>query len=267
MMRYESERVTAVMSRSRGRSRVIAARSRRCSSFSLATDFEDNRTGRKRSVSCSIQSNNKEQITKTAAFTWSPLPPRKGADKVCVALFCDDTWANMEEFEALIDSLPGNEMPTPSHSSASSTLKRRAKEEEIGGAVILDSDDDLDELTFFKKKDGDRSDGEEEPDHGRRGGAAAAVAGSSSTYPPMRPSTNPRDTPTRHEPLLQSPIRMRTTSSIGKEDLTLESLHDLGWLHQMEPIDQTILEAHIIWSILTLMVVLLACYSFQHHSL
>ncbi|XP_045108989.1 bromodomain-containing protein 4B-like [Portunus trituberculatus] len=76
----------------------------------------------------------------------------------------------------------------------------------------------------------------------------------------LRPCTNPRDTPTHHpnptHPLLPpAPAR----------DLTLESLHDLEWLSEMDPSEQAVLEVHVIWSILSLMVVLLACYSLHHH--
>lgn len=76
----------------------------------------------------------------------------------------------------------------------------------------------------------------------------------------LRPCTNPRDTPTHHPNHAHAPL-----PPAPARDLTLDSLHDLEWLSEMEPGEQVILEVHVIWSILSLMVVLLACYSLHHH--
>lgn len=87
----------------------------------------------------------------------------------------------------------------------------------------------------------------------------------SSSSGAQKPCTNPRDTPT-HQPSITSPTR-RVPPDRSTHDLRLDSIHDLNWLNAMEPEDQVLLEVHVVWSILTLMVVLLACYTLHHHPL
>ena len=83
----------------------------------------------------------------------------------------------------------------------------------------------------------------------------------SPSSPSQKPFTHPGDTPT-HSP---ATLRRRPAVDTSSHDLRLESIHDLSWLNEMEPEEQVLLEVHVIWSILSLMVVLLACYSLHHH--
>lgn len=173
-------------------------------------------------------------------LTWSPLPKRnekiKVTEKLCVALLCGGReGAEVAEGDKGASENPTQPRPvTPNPPQPSNSTPK---------------------LPPVRKKWPYRTLAIEQPPP------------SPSLSPPLsptphllRPCTNPRDTPTHHpnppHPLLPpAPAR----------DLTLDSLHDLEWLSQMEPNDQVVLEVHVIWSILSLMVVLLACYSLHHH--
>nr|XP_053656625.1 uncharacterized protein LOC128705481 [Cherax quadricarinatus] len=173
----------------------------------------------------------------TSDLNWSPLPRRhaSASENLCVALYCDDGWEDAEE--ATANSKPGQSVQPPHLPSCSSPKINRPT---------------LRSLTFADEVP------ENIPDH-------TSLSPPLSPTLQLRPYTNPRDTPTHHPPVLHSPTHRLTP--IPAHDLTLESLHDLNWLHEMEPDDQVILEVHVIWSILSLMVVLLACYTLHHQPL
>ncbi|KAK3853648.1 hypothetical protein Pcinc_039824 [Petrolisthes cinctipes] len=174
--------------------------------------------------------------TATTDLNWSPLPRRHGvaSESLCVALYCDDSWDDRAANERASGACCPRPVPVPSTPRhARSTLRT---------------------LTFADEKN-----------------IPALEAENGDLSPPpspglhLRPFTNPRDTPTHHPPPLPSPAHRITRPPA--HDLTLESLHDLNWLQQMEPQDQVLLEVHVIWSILSLMVVLLACYTLHHQPL
>ncbi|KAG7161250.1 hypothetical protein Hamer_G016305 [Homarus americanus] len=169
-------------------------------------------------------------------LNWSPLPKRhaSASENLCVALYCDDGWEDAEDPAA--EPQPGPSV-RPRLPSCSSPKPERPT---------------LRSLTFADEMP------DNFPDH-------TSLSPPLSPVLQLRPYTNPRDTPTHHPPILQSPTRRLAT--VPAHDLTLESLHDLNWLHEMEPDDQVILEVHVIWSILSLMVVLLACYTLHHQPL
>lgn len=174
--------------------------------------------------------------TAATDLNWSPLPRRHGvaSESLCVALYCDDSWDDRAADEVPSGACCPRPVPLPS-------TPRHARPT-------------LRTLTFADEKN-----------------IPALEAENGSLSPPpspglhLRPYTNPRDTPTHHPPPLPSPAHR--IARPPAHDLTLESLHDLNWLQQMEPQDQVLLEVHVIWSILSLMVVLLACYTLHHQPL
>ena len=218
------------------------------------------------------------QITSTD-ITWSPLPPRRtttaAAESLCVALFCDDDLDDMDNLmetkwkEPRLDSTTVTPRHTPlqpkvinSNMSPTCSTKQFHSLQQTHGQIELDylEDEILEQQVTFR---------EEENKHQTIDSTTilTSLECASEGGQQLRPYTNPRDTPTHHPTPLggHSPARRRPKMSTS--DLTLESIHDLNWLHMMEPDDQAVLEVHIIWSILTLMVVLLACYSLHHQPL
>lgn len=175
-------------------------------------------------------------LATSSDLNWSPIPRRhaSASGNLCVALYCDDGWEDGEDTSANLRSGQSAQSHMPSCSSPKPSRPT------------------LRSLTF----------GDEVPDN---------MPDHTSLSPPQSPAlqlwpyTNPRDTPTHHPPILHSPTHR--LAPIPAHDLTLESLHDLNWLHEMEPEDQIVLEVHVIWSILSLMVVLLACYTLHHQPL
>ncbi|XP_068212371.1 uncharacterized protein [Palaemon carinicauda] len=175
-------------------------------------------------------------------LNWSPIPRRHSSapSNLCVALYCDDGWD--EECE---------DIPVRVEAQASTSQSVRPRLPSFSSPKFHRPS--LRSLTFADEQIDD-----EIPD-------------TTSLTPPLspalqlRPYTNPRDTPTHQPSLLHSPSHR--IAPVPAHDLTLDSLHDLNWLHEMEPDDQVILEVHVIWSILTLMVVLLACYTLHHQPL
>lgn len=288
MMTYSSNQITQVssdlnyLSRSSIHSTVVSARSRtdnQANMLRVPADVQVVSRGQNNDVSYEVSSMRRQrkspakkkdpsQISPSNLeategvppnITWSPLPPRRAtaaaAESLCVALFCDDPWDDIDDFEKWNEPKLDSTTTTPKHlvpqqpkiTCNMSPTSSATKQPDLNELDYLD-EEILEEVTF-----------EEETMH------STALAATESPGLQLRPYTNPRDTPTHHPPIGHSPSRR--VPNISNSDLTLESIHDLNWLHLMEPDDQAILEVHIIWSILTLMVVLLACYSLQHHHL
>lgn len=171
-------------------------------------------------------------------INWSPVPRRhaSASENLCVALYCDDGWDDVEDSSSELPSGRSSGTNLPSCSTTPRPERPTLRS--------LTFSDELPENNL--------------PDPG-------SVSPPLSPALQLRPYTNPGDTPTRHSPTHHSPVRR--LAPVPAHDLTLESLHDLNWLHKMEPEDQMVLEVHVIWSILSLMVVLLACYTFHHQPL
>lgn len=260
MMHYASNHVTQVVgdgsyvARSRVQGSVVTrARAENHVDFHAQNDIQYVSRGQSNQVSYQVTHQQGKQAKKrksskiggatlsppqviSSDLNWSPLPKRHASpsESLCVALYCDDGW----EDDQPLEKTTASQSVRPRLPSCSYQRPNRPS---------------LRSLTFTDEISDDNI-----PDH-------CSLTPPVSPAVQLRPYTNPRDTPTHHPPLLQSPTHR--LAALPAHDLTLESLHDLNWLHKMEPDDQVVLEVHVIWSILSLMVVLLACYTLHHQPL
>ncbi|XP_047489098.1 uncharacterized protein LOC125039303 [Penaeus chinensis] len=260
MMHYASNHVTQVVgdgsyvSRSRVQGSVVTrARAENHVDFHAQNDIQYVSRGQSNQVSYQVTHQQGKQAKKrksskvggatlsppqviSSDLNWSPIPKRHASpsESLCVALYCDDGW----EDDQPLEKTTASQSVRPRLPSCSYKRPNRPS---------------LRSLTFTDEISDDNI-----PDH-------CSLTPPVSPAVQLRPYTNPRDTPTHHPPLLQSPTHR--LAALPAHDLTLESLHDLNWLHKMEPDDQVVLEVHVIWSILSLMVVLLACYTLHHQPL
>ena len=200
-----------------------------------------------------------------STLTWSPLPHKRTINDLCLALFCEDSWTTDSDGDEIMMETAPETLKSTNLCSKSTNLRsnstnvtktmltmntRRRKRSPLN--LSLDNENVANaNVTCATNARSINNNNNAIFDNNN---VPLLLEGSDLC---QKPCTNPRDSPT-HRSTFFSP-------TLCTNDLKLHSLHDLEWLRRMEPPDQTVLQVHVIWSILSLMVVLLACYSSLHH--